>query len=170
MPRPYWEGAITYPTRISSSWPPGYRQFSSAVPVPVVVWSKMSCSSSFLMKRECQSKPPPEGAGRDAKMTLCCCSRLPRFCLGNRSNAFITRHCSESSRNVAHFWRKAARTITRCSWKWNRCSRRIRPRLLTAAEKEEFEKDLATARRMLRIYGRKVLEENPQRAAAQASN
>jgi len=41
---------------------------------------------------------------------------------------------------------------------------------LLAAEKEEFEKDLATARRMLRIYGRQVLEESPQHATAKASN
>ena len=41
---------------------------------------------------------------------------------------------------------------------------------LLSAEKAEYEKDLATARRMLRIYGRQVLEANPHSAAAQASS
>jgi hypothetical protein len=40
---------------------------------------------------------------------------------------------------------------------------------ILSAEKEEFEKDVAAARRILRIYGRQVLEETPQQSAAQAS-
>jgi hypothetical protein len=36
---------------------------------------------------------------------------------------------------------------------------------LLAAEKEQFEKDLAIARRMLRVYGKQVMAENmPQNA------
>jgi hypothetical protein len=41
---------------------------------------------------------------------------------------------------------------------------------LLSAEKEEFEKDLVIARRVLRIYGRKVLEEGLQHATAQTSS
>jgi hypothetical protein len=40
---------------------------------------------------------------------------------------------------------------------------------LLSAEKQEFEKDLALARRMLRIYGRQVLEQTQQHAASQSS-
>ena len=42
---------------------------------------------------------------------------------------------------------------------------------LLTAEKEEYDRDMAIARRMLRLYGRQVMEEIPQHSgAAQASN
>ena len=36
---------------------------------------------------------------------------------------------------------------------------------LLAAEKEQFEKDLAVARRMLRVYGKRVMDEASTQAA-----
>jgi hypothetical protein len=42
---------------------------------------------------------------------------------------------------------------------------------LLSAEKEQFEKDLAIARRMLRVYGKQVMAENiVQNAYAQSNN
>ena len=41
---------------------------------------------------------------------------------------------------------------------------------LLAAEREQFEKDLAIARRMLRVYGKQVMAENLSQAAYAPSN
>lgn len=41
---------------------------------------------------------------------------------------------------------------------------------LLAAEKEQFEKDLAIARRMLRVYGKQVMAENMSQNAYSPSN
>ena len=41
---------------------------------------------------------------------------------------------------------------------------------LLAAEKEQFEKDLAIARRMLRVYGKQVMAENLSQTAYAPSN
>jgi hypothetical protein len=41
---------------------------------------------------------------------------------------------------------------------------------LLAAEKEQFEKDLAIARRMLRVYGKQVMAENMSQTAYAPSN